>query len=221
MLKDAPMAGAHTADAAVRFNPLGVTLRNVRCMRCGNWGHRVGDRECPQFNQVTASDQARRARDDPAAVFNRSLSLREKGLALNDSALGRRMGDGEELVLSDDDGAAAGGAGGGTGLTGGDEADRAYIESLPMEEKLRLLESLRRRDKLRKKERKKKRRKSKGASKRKRDSKSTRHKRGRHRDRKHRTRSRSRSSSSAASSSSASSSTSSRSAQRRSAKRKR
>jgi CBF1 interacting corepressor len=30
----------------VTFKPFNKEVRNVRCMRCGEWGHRSGDREC-------------------------------------------------------------------------------------------------------------------------------------------------------------------------------
>jgi CBF1 interacting corepressor len=60
-LKHAPIAvkrtGSKVADAAgntvsvdnvmsVHFKPMGATLRNVKCFKCGIWGHSVGDREC-------------------------------------------------------------------------------------------------------------------------------------------------------------------------------
>ena len=30
----------------LNFKPLGQVLRNVKCMKCGQWGHSMGDREC-------------------------------------------------------------------------------------------------------------------------------------------------------------------------------
>ena len=36
----------HGATNSVRFQPLGATIRNTRCMKCGIWGHNRGDREC-------------------------------------------------------------------------------------------------------------------------------------------------------------------------------
>ncbi|KAF9598428.1 hypothetical protein IFM89_027861 [Coptis chinensis] len=30
-----------------RSKPFGVEVRNVKCLRCGNFGHQSGDRECP------------------------------------------------------------------------------------------------------------------------------------------------------------------------------
>jgi CBF1 interacting corepressor len=31
---------------ALNFKPLGQVLRNVRCVKCSEWGHSMGDREC-------------------------------------------------------------------------------------------------------------------------------------------------------------------------------
>ena len=46
VLKGAPVEGKYTETIRVQFNPLGLRLRNVRCLRCSEWGHQSGDREC-------------------------------------------------------------------------------------------------------------------------------------------------------------------------------
>jgi len=46
-LKNAPMAkGMSATNVQVKFNPMGGPIRNVRCLKCGIWGHSRGDREC-------------------------------------------------------------------------------------------------------------------------------------------------------------------------------
>ena len=46
-LKHAPMAsGMAGTNVNVTFKPMGATIRNVRCMKCGEWGHAKGEREC-------------------------------------------------------------------------------------------------------------------------------------------------------------------------------
>lgn len=52
-LKHAPMAvkrddnnNEGNNDVSVAFKPLGAQIRNVRCLKCGIWGHSRGDREC-------------------------------------------------------------------------------------------------------------------------------------------------------------------------------
>merc|ERR1712232_558722 len=45
-LKNAPMAAEYVKDMEVTHKPFGKLIRNVRCIKCGKWGHRIYDREC-------------------------------------------------------------------------------------------------------------------------------------------------------------------------------
>jgi len=56
-LAGAPMVKGMSADNVhVSFKPLGQQIRNVRCMKCGEWGHAKGERECKfSFNPFEAS----------------------------------------------------------------------------------------------------------------------------------------------------------------------
>jgi len=45
-LKDAPMQGDWIRNCETVHKPFGKQVKNVKCFKCGEWGHRVGDREC-------------------------------------------------------------------------------------------------------------------------------------------------------------------------------
>lgn len=46
-LKNAPMAeGMAGTNVHVTFKPLGGSIRNIRCLKCGEWGHSKGERVC-------------------------------------------------------------------------------------------------------------------------------------------------------------------------------
>ena len=67
ILQNAPREGAHTLDLDVSHKPFGVLLKNVKCRRCGEWGHAAGDRECRLRGAATDNDAAAQAREDPMA----------------------------------------------------------------------------------------------------------------------------------------------------------
>ncbi len=55
--------------APARVKPFGVEVRNVRCLRCGNYGHQSGDRECPLKDVIMPNEESRLKRDDPLTAI--------------------------------------------------------------------------------------------------------------------------------------------------------
>lgn len=55
--------------APARIKPFGVEVRNVRCLRCGNYGHQSGDRECPLKDVIMPNEESRLKRDDPLTTI--------------------------------------------------------------------------------------------------------------------------------------------------------
>ncbi len=65
-LKGAPTANRNASKSlVVNFKPLGKVLKNTKCKRCGEWGHYMGDRECPLAGIMSDAAEAARAREDP------------------------------------------------------------------------------------------------------------------------------------------------------------
>eukprot|EP00252_Welwitschia_mirabilis_P005627 TRINITY_DN1612_c0_g1_i1.p1 TRINITY_DN1612_c0_g1~~TRINITY_DN1612_c0_g1_i1.p1 ORF type:complete len:372 (-),score=87.15 TRINITY_DN1612_c0_g1_i1:901-2016(-) len=66
VLKNAPRL---ETGIAVRAKPFGVEIRNVKCLRCGAFGHQSGDRECPMKDAIMPNEESRLKRDDPLTAM--------------------------------------------------------------------------------------------------------------------------------------------------------
>ena len=80
-LKNAPKAANFIKEMKVTYQPMGIQLRNVKCMRCGEWGHSSGDREC-SLRDHNPNDLFRMRVEDPLC---RIISQQTKPEILRDS----------------------------------------------------------------------------------------------------------------------------------------
>lgn len=74
-LKNAPMEGGYAKGIAVKHQPFNEVVRNVQCARCGEWGHRSGERECA-LKDYNPLDYARQQREDPMRNMEGNLDPR-------------------------------------------------------------------------------------------------------------------------------------------------
>lgn len=65
---------------AGRAKPFGVEVRNVKCLRCGTYGHQSGDRDCPLKDSIMPNEEDRLKRDDPLTAIMAQMDPTEVGI---------------------------------------------------------------------------------------------------------------------------------------------
>jgi hypothetical protein len=98
-LKNAPVEGAFAKDAHVRHKPFSDVIRDVQCLRCQNWGHRSGDRECPLFNH-NPIDASRQQREDPLTYMHQGIQMDRNHIVLKEK-YGIALQDHDRLLVED------------------------------------------------------------------------------------------------------------------------
>eukprot|EP01134_Creolimax_fragrantissima_P000430 CFRG0430T1 len=112
-LQNAPRTGDYASEIKPSRNidrPFGIEVRNVKCIRCGTWGHQNTDRDCPNYNSKSnvmrddAVELERPAFADPLDLMH---DMKDGGLAMKQSVLGRQnnvQAENQQMVFSDDGG---------------------------------------------------------------------------------------------------------------------
>lgn len=72
-LHNAPIEGTYAKNMKVKHKPFNAIVRNVMCLRCGEWGHQSGDRECA-LKDHNPQDYVRQMREDPMSHMYRNSS---------------------------------------------------------------------------------------------------------------------------------------------------
>lgn len=124
-------AYAKSLGIEARDQPFGIAVRNVKCIRCGKWGHINTDRECPLFNKSKNASVDPSLMTDIADPMRLLKDMQTEGLTLKQNVLGRVFDPkdpNQQIVASDNE----------------DEhdAEAAFLASLTDKQKRKLLRKL-------------------------------------------------------------------------------
>lgn len=124
-------AYAKSLGIEARDQPFGIAVRNVKCIKCGKWGHINTDRECPLFNKSKNANVDPSLITDIADPMRLLKDMQSEGLTLKQNVLGRVFDPSDpnqQIVASDDEGE--------------DDAEAAFLASLTEKQKKKLLRKL-------------------------------------------------------------------------------
>lgn len=117
--------------------PFGVCVRNVRCIKCHQWGHINTDRECPLYHKTSSFDPSMAVMNPSAAAGDMQST---SGLKLKPRIMQNHFDhkDPAHKIIKEEE----------------DEPEVAFLQNLSDKQKVKLLRRLNRMDKKEKKKKK-------------------------------------------------------------------
>lgn len=125
---NAPREDYCKGDTEIRDQPFGIRVRNVRCIKCHNWGHLNTDKECPLFNKSAEDfDTATATRTDPTEL---AKQMAEEGLLLKKSITSEQRQNNNVMNI------------GKGAWSRGYEKEIEFLKKLDADEQLKILKAL-------------------------------------------------------------------------------
>lgn len=154
-LANAPLEGAYVAAQDHTLNPVGVVLRNVKCAKCGLYGHRSNEKACPMLGVMTEAEKWHARVEDPMAAIKAGDEEQQRFAlrAVEDSVIGGLKGDDPNLQLVQSDESDSG--------SEAEDMHKTFLESLSKSQMRTLLKEYKREAKKQKKKEKHKHKKHK------------------------------------------------------------
>lgn len=135
--------------STLQDQPFGVCVRNVRCIKCHQWGHINTDRECPLYNKTSSFDPSAKIKTNGYTDEGVASSLQLKQTLFN--PVGGKTNNRNNKIIEEEP---------------SEEPETAFLKNLTRKQKKKLLRRLERMEKGGKvtKHKSKKRKKSKKSS---------------------------------------------------------
>lgn len=121
---NAPREAFAKGDDTICDQPFGIEVRNIRCIKCRQWGHVNTDKICPLFGKNLTAEPPQ----PETSTFSLLEGLKEEGFRLKESMLGKFMASSssQPILLQGEE----------------DDPEVQFLKSLTPKQKKKLLKKL-------------------------------------------------------------------------------